>query len=250
MDKFLQETEQYLAEQGLNIPTSEENTRPLKKSFQSPKGTNRGRRKPQKLILPKSFAEKEESTMTYPVDPSQKCSSSQTIFAKERSAELKQEVSYKSNWFDRIKNKFENTDVDMTTKTHTRNKSDDITYDEIDEDSEGPYMPTSEVVERKEIKEEQEAFYKHPPPPRPLPKTTQPSERETQKTAPEHIYEEIAPSLTTPVRYRRKKKQKTVDSVDDKRETGRDVALKPAAKTTTSCMTSLASCMPWWMAKR
>ena len=247
MDKFLQKTEQYLAEQGLNIPTSEKNTRLLKKCVQSPKGTNRGRRKPQKLILPKSFAEKEESTMTYPVDPSQKCSSSQTIFAKERSAESKQEVSYKSKWFDRIKNRFENTDVDMTTKTHTRNKSDDITYDEIDEDSEGPYMPTSEVVQRKEIKEEQEAFYKHPPPPRPLPKTTQPSEKETQRSVPEHIYEEIAP---TPVRYRRKKKQKILDSVDDKGENGRDVALKPAAKTTTSCMTSLASCMPWWMAKR
>ena len=248
MDKFLQETEQYLAEQGLSIPTSEENTRLMKKPSQSPKGTNRGRRKPQKLILPKSFAEKEESSVNYTAVTSQKCSSSQTIFAKERSADSKQEVSYKSNWFDKIKNKFENTDVDMTTKTHTRNKSDDITYDEIDEDSEGPYMPTSEVVERKEIKEEQEAFYKHPPPPRPL--SQPPSKRETQRTVPEHIYEEIAPSLTTPVRYRRKKKQKTVDSVDDKRETGRDVALKPAAKTTTSCMTSLASCMPWWMAKR
>jgi len=69
----------------------------------------------------------------------------------------------------------------------------------------------------------------------------------------EHIYEEIAPRLVTPVRYRRQKRGVKIADPDEKGQKSdarvREVGLKPAKKTT-SCMTGLATCMPWWMAKR
>merc|ERR1712192_109525 len=123
--------------------------------------------------------------------------------------------------------------------------------DEIDDDSDGPYMPTSEVVDAIE-EEEEEVFYKRPPPPRPLPKKVETEERDVNKiVAAEHIYEEIAPRLVTPVRYRRKRGQTIADpeEKDSKVDRRDEVALKPAKKTT-SCITGLATCMPWWMAKR
>jgi len=256
VDKFLEETEQYLAGQGFKFPTENEkgnfkecdNDHPVN----SPKQSIKGRRKPQKLVVPRSFSEREESSVTALVEASQVSSICQTLLPSEKSAGSKQERTYKSKWFDKIKNKFEKTEDGIPSKRiDTKNESNDITYDEIDEDSDGPYMPTSEVIEVKE-EEEEEVFYKRPPPPRPLPKRVETEERDVNKIVAEHIYEEIAPRLATPVRYRRKRGQKVADpdaEKDHKVDRRDDVALKPAKKTT-SCMTGLATCMPWWMAKR
>ena len=256
MDKFLEETEQYLAGQGFSLLAENEKgnleERNSDRPNTGPKQTIAGRQKPQKLCVPRSLAaEKEESSVTNLFEASQVSSISQTLLPDEKSGGSKQDRTYKSKWFDKIKNKFEKTEDDIPSKRiDTKNGSNDITYDEIDEDSDGPYMPTSELVEAKE--EEEEVFYKHPPPPRPLPKKIKTEERNIDKTAAEHIYEEIAPRLVTPVRYRRKRGAKVV-APDEKGQKGDarvpEVPLKPAKKTT-SCMTSLATCMPWWMAKR
>ena len=244
----MDETEQYLAGQGFNLLDENE-----KRNFKernsnppatSPKQTIAGRRKPQKLVVPKSLSEREESSMTALVDASQVSSISQTLLPSEKS-----DITYKSKWFDKIKNKFEKTEDGIPSKRiDTKNEGNDLTYDEIDDDSDGPYMPTSEVIDVKE-EEEEEVFYKRPPPPRPLPKT---EERDVNKIVAEHIYEEIASRITTPIRYRRKKGPKVADpdaEKDNKIERRDEVALKPAKKTT-SCITGLATCMPWWMAKR
>jgi len=255
VDKFLEDTEQYLAGQGFNLVAENGNFKECNSDRPaiSPKQTIRGRGKPPKLVVPKYFSEKEESSVTALVETSQISSISQTLLPSEKCSGSKQERTYKSKWFDKIKNKFEKTEDDIPSKRiDTKNESNDITYDEIDEDSDGPYMPASEFIEAKE-EEEEEVFYKRPPPPRPLPKKIKTKEGNMDKTVlAEHIYEEIAPRIVTPVRYRRKRGQKVTDpgaEKDHKVDTRDEVALKPAKKTT-SCMTGLATCMPWWMAKR
>merc|ERR1711874_16620 len=106
-----------------------------------------------------SFAEKEESSVTNLIEASQVSLVGQTLLPDEKSAGSKQDRTYKSKWFDKIKNKFEKTEDDIpSTRIGTKNGSNDITYDEIDEDSDGPYMPTSELIEAKE-EEEEEVFY-------------------------------------------------------------------------------------------
>merc|ERR1712130_950025 len=188
VDKFLEETEQYLAGQGFNLLEKNEKGKDYK-SDSPVTGTKQeiqGRRKPQKLVVPRSFAQKKESNATNLFEASQVSSISRTLLPSEKSGGSKQDTTYKSKWFDKIKNKFK----------------------------------------KKE-------------------------ERGVDRIGPEHIYEEITPRLVTPVRYRRKRGTK-IDDPDaekgDKRV--RDVALKQPAKKTTSCMTSLATCVPWWMAKR
>ena len=182
--------------------------------------------------------------MTALVEVSQVSSISQTLLPSEKS-----DRTYKSKWFDKIKNRFEKTEDDIpSTRIDTKNDCDDLTYDEIDDDSDGPYMPTSEVKEE----EEEEVFYKRPPPPRPLPTKIETEAKDVNKIVAEHIYEEIASRIVTPVRYRRKRGQKVTNpdtEKDQKVDTRDQVALKPAKKTM-SCMTGLATCMPWWMAKR
>lgn len=257
VDKFLEEREQYLAGQGFSLLAENEkgkleehnSDRPITEAKQRITGS----RKPQKLVVPRSFAEKEEPSVTSLIEASQVSFVSQTLLPDEKSAGSKQDRTYKSKWFDKIKNKFEKTEDDIpSTRIDTKNGSNDITYDEIDEDSDGPYMPTSELIEAKE-EEEEEVFYKRPPPPRPLPKEIKTEERDINKTVAEHIYEEIAPRLVTPVRYRRQKRGVKIADPDEKGQKSdarvREVGLKPAKKTT-SCMTGLATCMPWWMAKR
>ena len=270
MDKFLEETEQYLAGQGFNLLAENEKVKEHNNSDRPVTGTKQkipGRRKPQKLVVPRSFAETEESTETNLFEASQVSSISQTLLHNENSAGSKQDRTYKSKWFDKVKNRFEKTEGHIPSKrTDAKNGSEDLTYDEIDEDSDGPYMPTSKLVEANK-EEEEEVFYKRPPPPRPLPKKIETEERGEERIVGEHIYEEIAPRLVTPVRYRRKRQEAKAADPEEKahKSDSRDhksdekahksdsrvgeVALRPAKKTT-SCMTSLATCLPWWMARR
>ena len=238
----MEETEQYLAGQGFNLLAENENFNlsPVTEE----KGKTTGRQKPRKLVVPKSFADQGDSPATDLVRTSQLSSIGRTILPDEKSGVCKEERTYKSKWFDKIKNKFEKTEDDIPSKRKTG--SNEITYDEIDDDSDGPYMPTSEVVEEK-LKEEEE-FYQHPPPPRPLPKKIEAMENDPDKIAVEHIYEEIAPRIVTPVRYRRRRRQNIADP-DGKADTG-EVVERPAKTKTTSCISSLATCIPWWMAKR
>ena len=80
MDKFLEETEQYLAGQGFDLLSEKEKG---KEDNSDPPitGTKQkipGRRKPQKLVVPRSFTEKEESSVTNVFEASQASSGRKT----------------------------------------------------------------------------------------------------------------------------------------------------------------------------
>merc|ERR1711874_803717 len=94
VDKFLEETEQYLAGQGFSVLAENEkgnleehnSDRPITEAKQRITGS----RKPQKLVVPRSFAEKEESSVTNLIEASQVSSISQTLLPDEKSAGSKQ----------------------------------------------------------------------------------------------------------------------------------------------------------------
>ena len=119
----MEETEQYLAGQGFSLLAESEKGNLEERNSDRPKTGPKqiipGRRKPKKLVVPRSLAaEKEESSSTNLFEASQVSSVSQTLLPDEKSAGSKQDRTYKSKWFDKIKNKFEKTEDDIPSKTH------------------------------------------------------------------------------------------------------------------------------------
>ena len=252
VDKFLAETEEYLAKQNTKpeeiqnapkIPSVSSQSQTLK--VEANTHDNHSKCKVRKaemevslsMVVPEWMNSKTEESFT-----DDKTSLSETLLASEMVLPSKSEYTYKSKWFEKMKNKFEHVEpADVSNKSGRKGCSKDLTYDEIDDDTE-PYLPA--ITRDNSVITE---CYQYPPTPRPVQKEK--VDTKSRNHIEEHIYEEITPRDVTPSISKRKQKNKALKPKQDevKKE---EVPLRVKTRRTTSCMTGIVSCFPWWVARR
>ena len=276
VDKFLAETEQYLRQQKQEPSTSKTVTVEINKQESinvdltkhiysrkrdpeksGSKDKLPGRRERKNSCSKTELNQAESETILSPISGAR--------LSNESSLTVKVSSEYRSKWFDKIKNRFENSETiqPLSNTILSKSISQDITYDEIDDDElSEPYLPS---LKQKPCKEEglAQCFYQDPPPPRRVEHL--PGEQKTdsrqQRPVEEHIYEEIISTAqsatglhlstdeTPPVKYRRKTKNKAPEpgglkAIEGEKSTGGE------ARKRASLISSLVSCLPWQMARR